>query len=157
MHATITLLLAAEQEVPLIDIDHTLWIQLGLFLLLLLFLSRVVFRPYLRLRDARGAAMEGARVKAREMQEQAARELADFEVRLNQARHRGAEERMRIQSEGAAREGAVLTAAREEAARVLDTSRAALEAQARTLRAHVRPHVIELATAVAAKLLGRQV
>jgi F0F1-type ATP synthase membrane subunit b/b' len=113
-------LAAAEHDVPLIDIDHTLWIQLGIFLLLMIFLSKVVFGPYLKLKDAREKGIEGARSQAKEMQHGADERVADYEARLLQAKQRGAEERAR-------------------------------------LRADMSPRVGELATAVARKLLGREV
>jgi F-type H+-transporting ATPase subunit b len=148
---------ASEQEVPLIDIDNTLWIQLGLFLLLLFFLTRVVFRPYLKLRDARAASMEGAREEARAMSSEAVARLADYDARLAQARQRGADERARVHAEGTAREAEVLAAARAESQRSLDAARAALAAQAGTLRGEMKPRVSEIATAMAGKLLGREV
>jgi len=156
MHATLPLMLAsAEAEVPLIDIDHTLWIQLGLFLVLLAFLTRFVFRPYLKLRDAREASMAGARREAGQLDETAAARLRDYEARLEQARARGAEEGARLHAEGAAREAQVVAAARTETAAALETARASLGAQAVTLRAAMKPRAAELAGAIVTKLVGR--
>jgi F-type H+-transporting ATPase subunit b len=158
MYGILSLLVAAsEPEVPLIDIDSTLWIQLALFLLLLAFLSRVVFRPYLRLRDAREANMEGGRKEARALSEEAATRLHEYESRLAQARQRGADERARIHAEGVAREAEILAAARAEAQKGLDVARGALAAQAGTLRAEMKPRAGEIATAIATKLVGRSV
>ena len=50
-----------KEEHPLIDIDHTVWIQLLLFFVVAFIASRLVFRPYLRMRDERTAGIEGAR------------------------------------------------------------------------------------------------
>jgi hypothetical protein len=49
---------------PLIDIDHTVWIQLLLFVLVAFVSTRLLFRPYLKVRDARTAGIEGARDEA---------------------------------------------------------------------------------------------
>ena len=38
-----------RQEHPLIDIDHTVWIQLVLFFVVAFVSSRLLFRPYLRM------------------------------------------------------------------------------------------------------------
>jgi F-type H+-transporting ATPase subunit b len=151
------LALASSADVPLIDIDNTVWIQLGIFLLLMLFLSKVVFRPYLKLRDARASGIEGSRVEAISMHERATATLAALEQRLAAARQRGAEERGRIQAQAAEREHQILAAAREEASRSLEQARASLADQAATIRGQLRAHVSELAEAVARKLLRREV
>jgi F-type H+-transporting ATPase subunit b len=156
MYGLLGLAAAASGDVPLIDIDNTLWIQLVLFLIAMAFLTKAVFKPYLRLRDAREKGIEGARAEAKAMQEGAGARVGDYDARLQQARQRGAEERARLRTEGTEREREILTRAREEAARSVEAARASLQQQATTLRAELKPRVGELATAMAKKLLGRE-
>ena len=157
MYGALALALAASDDVPLIDIDHTLWIQLGIFLLLMIFLSKVVFGPYLKLRDAREKGIEGARGEAKQMQQGAAERVADYEGRLLQAKQRGAEEKARLRAEGADRERDILGRAREETMRSVDAARAKLHQETAKLRTDMAPRVSDLAGAVARKLLGREV
>jgi F-type H+-transporting ATPase subunit b len=157
MYAALVVAAAASDDVPLIDLDHTLWIQLGIFLLLMLFLSKVVFGPYLKLKDAREKGIEGARGEAKEMQQGAAERVADYEARLLQAKQRGGEERARLGAEGANRERDILTLARAETSRSIEAARASLHQEAVKLRADMAPRVGDLAAAVARKLLGRDV
>ena len=73
-----TLLIAKEEgPAPLIDVDGTVFIQFGFFLIMLIVLSRVLFRPYLKMRDARHQGIEGAREEASAMQERARQTGAD--------------------------------------------------------------------------------
>jgi F-type H+-transporting ATPase subunit b len=148
---------AAEEDVPLIDVDHTLWIQLGIFLLLMIFLTKVVFGPYLKLREAREKGIEGARGEAKKMQHGADERVADYEGRLLQAKQRGAEEKARLRAEGADRERDVVGRAREETTKTIEAARAKLQQETVKLRADMVPRVSELATAVARKMLGREV
>jgi F-type H+-transporting ATPase subunit b len=157
MYGALALAVAASDDVPLIDIDHTLWIQLGIFLLLMLFLSKVVFGPYLKLKDARAKGIEGARAEATSMQQGAAERVADYEARLLQAKQRGAEEKARLRAEGADREREILTLTRTETTRSVEAARASLHQEAAKLRADMAPRVGELAAAMARKLLGRDV
>jgi F-type H+-transporting ATPase subunit b len=157
MYGALALAVAASEDVPLIDLDHTLWIQLGLFLILMLFLSKVVFGPYLRLKDAREKGIDGARAEAKSMQQGAAERVADYDARLLQAKQRGADEKARLRAEGADREREILAAARAETTRSVEAARASLQQEARKLRADLQPRVGELATAMARKLLGREV
>ena len=43
---------------PLIDIDGTVFVQFGLFLLLFLAANKLLFQPYLALRERRKAGIE---------------------------------------------------------------------------------------------------
>lgn len=157
MVGTMALALAASDDVPLIDIDHTLWIQLGIFLVLMLFLSKAVFKPYLKLRAARDEGIAGARNAAKTMQRDAEARVADYDARLQVARQRGVEEKARLRAEGAEREREVLGLARTETERAVEQARASLQQQATKLRADMAPRVSELAAAMAKKLLGRDV
>jgi len=157
MYGALALALAASDDVPLIDIDHTLWIQLGIFLLVMIFLSKLVFGPYLKLKDAREKGIEGARGQAKEMQQGADERVADYEARLLAAKQRGADERARLRAEGADRERDIMGRAREETSRSVEAARATLQQETVKLRADMAPRVGELATAVARKLLGRDV
>jgi len=66
----------------------------------MLFLSKVVFGPYLKLKDARSKGIEGARAEAKTMQEGAAERVADYETRLLQAKQARREERARLRARG---------------------------------------------------------
>src|SRR5512136_2420275 len=78
---------AAESQ--LLDLDGTIVIMLGIFLLLLLVRWLLLWRPYLRVRDERVARIEGAREKAAELESETAARLARIETALAEARRVG--------------------------------------------------------------------
>ncbi len=120
-----TLSIAHEETTPpLIDVDGTLFVQFGLFVIMLIVLSRFLFRPYLKMRDARHKGIEGAREEASSMQERARETNADYDAKLTKARLRGAEERARLRGEGAIYERQVLGAARDESQKACSERRA---------------------------------
>ena len=71
---------------PLIDIDYTVFVQFGLFLLLFALANKLLFKPYLQLRERRKAGIDGAREEAERMTAQADAKLADYEKQLAAAR-----------------------------------------------------------------------
>jgi F-type H+-transporting ATPase subunit b len=153
-----TLLIAREEAPPpLIDVDGTLFIQFGLFLVMLLVLSRVLFRPYLKMRDARHKNIEGARQEAVGMQEKARQVSADYDAKLTRARQRGAEERQRLRAEGAVHERQVLGAARDEAHKSLDAARARIRSEAGAANTQLQAQSGALARQIVTKVLGREV
>src|SRR5437763_8931824 len=93
-----------EAPPPLIDVDGTLLVQFGLFLIMLLVLSRLVFKPYLKLRDEREKSIGGAKHEAKDMEAKARAMVADYDARMTRAKQRGGEERAKVRAEAAAHE-----------------------------------------------------
>lgn len=155
MHAL--LLLAAEKAVPLIDIDGTVFVQLGIFLVLMGVLYVLVFRPYLKVRDDRGQAIEGARGEAKTMEEKAATSRADYDARLLKAKQRGADERLKLRAEGVAHEQKVLAAARAASQQEIDRARGVAKGAEETARRSLLADAATVGKTIASRLLGRQV
>src|SRR5215510_5797233 len=88
---------------PLIDIDGTVFVQFGLFLVLFVVARSLLFKPYLALRERRKAGIEGARAEAERMTAQADAKLADYEKQFAAARDRANEEGRKVKLEAAAR------------------------------------------------------
>src|SRR5665213_758228 len=65
-----------SHEPQLIDLDQTVFVQLGIFLLLVLVLGKLLWRPYLRVRGERVTRVEGYRQEAARMEIDAAGRLA---------------------------------------------------------------------------------
>ncbi|HEX8951964.1 MAG TPA: ATP synthase F0 subunit B, partial [Polyangia bacterium] len=123
---------------------------------MLIVLSRVLFKPYLAMRDARHKGIEGAREEAASMQERAQKTNADYDARLTKARLRGAEERARLRGEGAIYERQVLGAARDESQKVLDAARTRIGADAGSARDQLAAESTALAKQIVKKILGRE-
>ncbi|HEY2747631.1 MAG TPA: ATP synthase F0 subunit B [Polyangia bacterium] len=152
-----TLSIAHEESTPpLIDVDGTLFVQFAFFVIMLAVLSRFLFRPYLKMRDARHKGIEGAREEASAMQERARQTNADYDAKLTKARLRGAEERARLRGEGAIHERQVLGAARDEAQKTLDAARGKIAADAGRARETLTAESTTLARQIVKKILGRE-
>jgi F-type H+-transporting ATPase subunit b len=152
----IALAAAAAKDPPILDLDSTVFLQLGVFVVTAVLLSRLLFRPYLTVRAARGAGMEGARDDARRMDEEGAARLADYEQSLAQARARANAERARLQGEAVARDHEINDAARAKVQAAVDAARAELDAGASRARAELEPRAQEIARAIFKKILGRE-
>jgi F-type H+-transporting ATPase subunit b len=150
-------LLARVEEAPppLIDVDGTLFLQLGLFILMWAVLSAVLFRPYLKMRAERARGIDGARHEAHRMEERARAIVADYDGRLARAKLRAQEERAQLTSEAATRERQLLGHAREEAHRAIEVARTKIAADAAAARAELELKSRDLARMMAKKILGR--
>jgi len=142
---------------PLIDIDLTVFVQFGLFLLLFLAANKLLFQPYLALRERRKAGIEGAREEAERMTASADAKLADYEKQLAAARSRANEEGRKVRSEASAHEKEVTDKARAEAQKAIDEATAKMKQETEAARLQLLPQASTLAKQIATKLLGREV
>src|SRR5678810_1184578 len=124
MHQALASLAAGH---PLIDIDWTVLVQFGLFLLLYVVANRLLFQPYLALRERRKAGIDGARAEADRMTAQADAKLADYEKQLASARNRANEEVRKLRTEASAHEKDTTDKARAEAQKAIDEATAKMK------------------------------
>jgi F-type H+-transporting ATPase subunit b len=150
--------LAAEaaKDPPIIDLDSTIFVQLAIFILTAILLSRLLFRPYLEVRAARGAGIEGAREEARRMEEEAAARMADYEQSLSKARTKANAERGKLQGDAVKRDHEIIEAARAATQKSLEEARHTIDAEATAARRELEPRAQEIARSIFKKILGRE-
>ena len=142
---------------PLIDIDLTAVVQFALFLITLFISNKLLFQPYLQLRERRKAGIDGARAEAERMTAEADAKLAEYEKSLAAARDRASEEGRKIRQEAAAHEKEVTDKARASAQAALDAAQKRARSETETARAQLLPQAEGLARSISSKLLGREV
>jgi len=160
MKSALALLLTAAPEAhepQLIDVDHTIFVQLGIFLVLFLILSKFLWKPYLRVRTERVARVEGYREEAARLEADAEQRLARADVQLAEARRVGAGERAVARGEAHAREQTLLAEANAAAQKKLAEARTRLNAVVDAERKKLAADASQVAAAAARKILGREV
>lgn len=148
---------AAGAEHPLIDIDLTVLLQFGLFLVLFFACNKLLFQPYLRLRERRRLGIDGAKAEAETMSAQADSALADYQKRLTTARSRAAEEARKIRDEAAALEKKMTDESKAAAQSAIDTAQRKLRTETEAARKELLASAESLAAAMTKRLLGREV
>ena len=142
---------------PLIDVDGTVVVQFVLFLIMYVVANKMLFQPYLALRERRRAGIEGARAEAERMTAEADAKLADYEKQLATARAKGNEEGRKLRTEATAHERDVTEKARTAAQKAIDEASTKMRAEVEEARSKLMPEANVLAQKMASKLLGREV
>lgn len=150
-------LAAAAKDPPIIDLDSTVLVQLVIFIVTAVILSKYLFKPYLAVKEARSAGIEGARDEARRLDEQAKASVADFDLAFTAARSKANAERGKLQSDAVAREREITDAARKATAASVEESRKEIAKAAVEARAQLQPRAHEIGRAIFKKILGREV
>lgn len=151
------LTLASAAEHPMIDIDLTVFVQFGIFVVMALASTQLLFKPYLRMREARDAGMDGARKDAENLSAEADAKLADYETKLASARARAQEERRTIRADAAEHLQTITTEAREAAQAAMEAATSKVRSETEKARAELMPKADTLASEIVSKLLGRSV
>jgi F-type H+-transporting ATPase subunit b len=144
---------AGEQQ--LLDIDGTVFLTLGIFLLTMLVLTQLLWKPYLRIREERVTRVAGYKDEAKRLEAEAAARLSKVEAELAEARRTGSHERARVRAEAVAREQEILARAHADAQKTVAEARARLEAALGAERNTLKARAEALGREAAAKVLGR--
>ena len=148
----------AEVHSPqLIDLDGTAFVQFGLFLLLVAILSKLLWKPYLRVKGERVSRVDGYRKAAQAMDTDAAARLAKAEAAMAEARRVGSTERTKARVEAQATEQALVASAQADAQKDLAAARGRLDGIVTRERARIATVAAEMGAEAARRILGRDV
>jgi len=141
----------------MIELNFTVIFQLAIVLILMVALSGMVFKPFLRVLQERRDWVEGAEKKARELQQRTEELMERHRDSMSAAQAQGASVREEIRKEGLAREAEILQKALGEANRFLEEMKARIQEESQTARAGLRLQARNLSREIAAKMLGRSI
>ena len=152
-----SLLSVLLSEGSIIDLDGTILVQLGIFLVLFFLLRALVFKPMTALFAAREEAIDGAREEARRMEREAKEQSGGFDEAIRRVRTEAGEQRDKLRADGLQLERTMLNAVKDETNRALEDARTKLDAERDAARRAMAAQTPVLARAIAGKLLGREV
>jgi F-type H+-transporting ATPase subunit b len=142
-------------EGGLISLDKSLIVQAINFVILLLILKRILYKPFLAKMEERTQAIQKSLDEAQAARAQATRQQEENEARLRAAHAEAAAIRAQALKEAAEEQKRLVEAARAESQRLVETAKAQMDADVRRAREELRREVADLATAVAEKLMRR--
>lgn len=142
---------------PLVDIDLTVLVQFVIFVMLLLVLTKFVFRPYLAIRRERDENIDGARQRAGDLAHEAEEKMNRYDDLILTARKEAATVRAEYRRQAEAHTVEVLGEARKRAEEKVSAARAKLEQDAAQAQQALKARADEMGRTIAKKLLGREV
>jgi F-type H+-transporting ATPase subunit b len=139
----------------LVDVDATIFIQLAIFLIMLFLLNQLLFRPVIRLIEARRAATEGTLAAASELEKEATELNRSAAEKLAEVRKSAGGKRDSMVQEAAEKERAIMAKARETGhGMVVKMKRDAQSSLAET-KAKLESETASFASMIATKMLNR--
>jgi F-type H+-transporting ATPase subunit b len=141
----------------MISLDISILYQIVLFIILWLILNRILFKPYLKLLEAREQRTTGAQLDCSDLEHEGVRLRAQYEEQIAQARAAGYAAKEAILQNGRLEREKILAEAREEAAQTLERARREIAIAVEQERRIATAEAAALAAGMASKALGRKV
>jgi F-type H+-transporting ATPase subunit b len=146
---------ASEGGGGMISLDKSLIVQVVNFVILLLILHRLLYKPLLAKMEERTAAIKTSLDEAQAARAEAARQQEQNAEQLRAAYAEAAAIRAAALKEAADEQRKLVEQATREAKQLVDNARAQTDADIRRAREELRREVSEIATSVAEKLIRR--
>ncbi len=141
----------------MVELNYTVWIQMANFLVLILVLNFLLYRPVLKIIEKRNQKIEESKGKVRSLDETIERKMNEYEEKIRQARAEAASQRDAIKEEGAEQGKVIIGQVREEISTKLEGFKAQLQKETDEARVSLREQTRMIASEISEKVLGRSV
>ena len=142
-------------ESGLISLDKSLIIQAVNFLILLVLLTKLLYKPLLAKMDERTQAIQKSLDEAQAARAQAQKERDEFAAKIQAAHAEAQGIRAAALKDAADEQRKLVDAARAEAARLVASARQEMDQDVRRARQELRQEVADLAIAVSERLIKK--
>lgn len=139
----------------MINLDWTLFVQMINFLVLLLILNHLLYKPILKILDERKNKINDAANTVRELERSSEEKLTLYHEQIQAAKIEALSQKEKIKAEGVEARGKLIDQVKEESDKIFLQTREGIEKEAAFAREALRRQSGEMATAIAEKLLGR--
>lgn len=145
----------ASDEGGFISLDKSLIIQAVNFLILLVLLTKLLYKPLMKKMDERTQAIQKSLDEAQAARAEAQKERDEFAAKIQAAHGEAQAIRAEALKEAAEEQRRLVDAAKAEAARLVTNARQELEQDVRRARQELRQEVADLAIAVSQQLIKK--
>ncbi len=141
----------------MIDINSSLLIQLANFIVLLIILNFILFKPIRQIMQEREQGISAALGDAKNAQERLQKQLEQYNASLAEAKQKAAAIYNAIYQQGLDAQRDMISAERAKAGQALDKARSEIVSASAAARADLRKEADRLSQEITSKLLGRAV
>jgi F-type H+-transporting ATPase subunit b len=138
-----------------ISLDWTLILQFVNFMVLLVILNKLLYRPLLGILEQRRDTIEGAHDKAQSLQSEIEEKMARYQAQLNDAKAAASTERANLKKAAQAEESTILGEAQQKATVRLQAIKDQVAGEASEAGKVLKTEAESLAGQIATKVLGR--
>ncbi len=140
----------------MISVDWTLGLQFLNFIILLIILNKLLYRPLKKIIDERRETITSSHAAAKDLEADIDEKMQRYQQQLSDAKIQANEERNKIKKAASEEEARILSEAHEKATARLHTIKAQVANEAGEASKTLKSEVKSLAGQIATKILGRE-
>jgi F-type H+-transporting ATPase subunit b len=138
-----------------IKLDWTLLLQFANFVVLMLVLNVLLYRPLRAIIAKRRETVETSHARAKDLASQVDDKMARYQQQLQTAKQKGAQEKTQLKQQAVQEESGILKAAHAEGNGHIVVIKDQVATEAETARSLLKAETASLASLIATKVLGR--
>lgn len=139
----------------MISIDWTIFLQFVNFIVLMVVLNAILYRPLRNMLKHRKETIDGSHERANELESQIDEKMARYEEKLQDAKLKGNQEKSQLRQAAASEEATLIGQARDEATQRLQVVKDRVAGEADAASKKLQAGAESLAAEIATKILGR--
>ncbi len=140
----------------MISVDWTLGLQFLNFIILLIVLNKLLYRPLKKVIDERNETITGSHAKAKSLQADIDKKMEIYQQQLNEAKVQANEERNKLKKAANEKEAAILSEAHGKASVRLQAIKSQVKKEADDASKTLKSEAKSLAGEITTKILGRE-
>jgi len=141
----------------MIDLNYTVWIQMANFLVLIVILNFLLYKPVLKIIEKRNQKIEASKEQVRSLEETIEQKMAAYEEKVRQARTEALLQKEAVKEAGTEQGKEIIGTVREEISRKLEDFKVRLQKETDEARVSLREQTRAIAGEISEKVLGRGV
>lgn len=141
----------------MVSIDSTLFYQIVNFLLLILILNVLLYKPILRVMDERKKRLQDSEDEIKALHQTIERKTAEYEEKIRLAKLEAMNQRNEIQKEGSEEGKKIIDAAKEDIAKMMEEFKAKMSSEMDEARLILNTQSRTISLEIAEKVLGRSI
>jgi F-type H+-transporting ATPase subunit b len=141
----------------MIDIDTTFWIQLVNFVVLMIVLNFILYKPILSVMEKRKQHLQSLDDEVKSLEGAVDQKVADYEEKLRQARLDAMNERNEIQRMASDEGKAVVNDARQDIAKMVEGFNKKMDKEMSDVRKVLKVQAEKISVEISEKILGRSI
>lgn len=141
----------------MIDIDTTFWIQLVNFVVLMIVLNFILYKPILSVMEKRKQHLQSLDDEVKSLEGAVDQKVADYEEKLRQARLDAMNERNEIRRMASDEGKAVVNDARQDIAKMVGDFNKKMDKEMSDVRKVLKAQAEKISVEISEKILGRSI
>jgi len=139
----------------MIDFNYTFFYQIANFILLIIILNFILYKPLLKILDARNEKLVASDQEVKDLNAAIEKKVAEYEEKIRQAKMEAMNQRNEIQKDGSDQAKQIIDATRAELAKIMEEFQGKLDQEISQAKLVLKNQSAGISSEIAEKVLGR--